>query len=224
VKAKTEGKKAPLSERARREALSWLWVILAFVLISGTLVQARVIPSGSMEETLLIGDHVIMSRMGYDAGLPFTNWRIPMWRSPKRQQIIVFQPPFPSSSDFIKRCIGVPGDVLEIRKGIVWVNGKPLDEPYRNGPPDPNENRGPITVPAGKYFMMGDNRDDSYDSRMWGFVPRANIVGTPLLIYMSIDAPGDAWEPGHLGERFATYLRVVVHPSEVRWKRLFRTF
>lgn len=224
MKAKTEGEKAPLSERARREALSWLWVILAFVLISGTLVQARVIPSGSMEETLLIGDHVIMSRMGYDAGLPFTNWRIPMWRSPKRQQIIVFQPPFPSSSDFIKRCIGVPGDLLEIRKGIVWVNGKPLDEPYRNGPPDPNENRGPITVPAGKYFMMGDNRDDSYDSRMWGFVPRANIVGTPLLIYMSIDAPGDAWEPGHLGERFATYLRVVVHPSEVRWKRLFRTF
>jgi signal peptidase I len=224
VKAKAERKKAPLSERARREALSWLWVILAFVLIEGTLVQARVIPSGSMEKTVLIGDHLIVSRLGYDAGVPFTNWNTPLWRSPKRQQIIVFRPPFPSSSDYIKRCIGIPGDVLEIRKGIVWVNGKPLDEPYRNGPPNSGENHGPITVPAGKYFMMGDNRDDSYDSRMWGFVPRANIVGTPLVIYMSIDAGEEVWEPGHLGERFATYLRVVVHPSEVRWKRLFQTF
>jgi signal peptidase I len=224
VKAKTEGKKARLSERARREALSWLWVILAFVLIEGTLVQARVIPSGSMENTVLIGDHLIVSRLGYDAGVPFTNWNMALWRSPKRQQIIVFRPPFPSSSDYIKRCIGVPGDVLEIRKGIVWVNGKPLDEPYRNGPPNPSENHGAITVPAGKYFMMGDNRDDSYDSRFWGFVPRANIVGTPLVIYMSIDAGEEVWEPGHLGERFATYLRAVVHPSEVRWKRLFRTF
>jgi signal peptidase I len=72
--------------------------------------------------------------------------------------------------------------------------------------------------------MMGDNRENSYDSRYWGFVPRANIIGTPLIIYMSIDAPEDVWNPGHIGERFATYLSALVHPREVRWKRLFHPF
>ena len=91
-------------------------------------------------------------------------------------------------------------------------------------PPNPGDNFGPVKVPAGEYFMMGDNRNNSYDSRFWGFVPRPNIVGTPLLIYMSIDAPEEVWEPGHLGMRFATYLNALIHPREVRWKRLFRTF
>ena len=94
-----------------REIVSWFWVILVFLVIEGALVEARVIPSGSMERTVLVGDHLIVSRIGYDAGIPFTNWHIPLWRNPKRQQIIVFRAPLPEQGypDFIKRTIGVPG-------------------------------------------------------------------------------------------------------------------
>jgi signal peptidase I len=179
-----------------------------------------------MENTVLIGDHLIVSRIGYDAGIPFTNVHVPMWRNPKRQQIIVFRAPLPEQGfpDFIKRTIGLPGETIEIKHGVVFINGNALAEPYRPDPPNPQENRGPYKVPAGDYFMMGDNRENSYDSRYWGFVPRENIIGTPLMIYMSIDAPEDVWEPGHVGERFETYLNAIIHPSEVRWRRLFHIF
>lgn len=221
---KTEQQPDTLGGRVRREVISWLWVIAAFMFIEGTLVQARVIPSGSMENTVLIGDHLIVSRIGYDAGVPFTDWHLPLWRNPKRQQVIVFRPPLPGAPDYIKRVIGTPGDRLEIRQGVAWINGRPLNEPYRHAPPNPMDNYGPLTVPADSYFVMGDNRENSYDSRYWGCVPRKNIVGAPLIVYMSIDAPEEVWEPGHLGQRFATYLGAVAHPSEVRWKRLFLTF
>ena len=217
-------KPVTLKDQVWREVLSWFWVIVAFLLIEGTLVQARVIPSGSMERTVLIGDHLIVSRIGYDAGIPFTDWHVPLWREPRRQQIIVFRAPLPGNPDFIKRVIGLPGDTLEVKRGVVYVNGKALDEPYRQDPPNPLEMRPAVRIPAGEYFMMGDNRENSFDSRYWGFVPRANIIGTPLVIYMSIDAPEEVWEPGHVAQRFATYINAVIHPGEVRWKRLFRTF
>ena len=209
-----------------REIISWFWVILAFLFIEGGIVQARVIPSGSMEKTVLIGDHLIVSRIGYDAGVPFTPWHTTLWREPKRQQIIVFRAPLPElgNPDFIKRVIGLPGDLLEVRRGIVYVNSQALVEPYRMDAPSPGDNFGPVKIPADEYFMMGDNRNNSYDSRFWGFVPRSNIVGTPLLIYMSIDAPEEVWEPGHIEQRFATYLNALIHPHEVRWNRLFHTF
>jgi len=96
----------------------------------------------------------------------------------------------------------------------VFINGKKLEESYRAAPPNPVDNYGPVTVPSNEYFMMGDNRDDSYDSRYWGFVPRANIIGTPVLVYMSIDAPGDAWDR----DTFATdvYIRERFYSSEHR--------
>jgi signal peptidase I len=249
---------APLTtnERIWREAISWFWVIVAFLLIEGTIVQARVIPSGSMENTVLIGDHLIVSRLGYDAGIPFTGWDVPLWREPKRQQIIVFRAPLPDEGypDFIKRCVGLPGDRIKVVGGQVYVNDVRLTEPYVNHYSDSAETtvenyppsnirflgggvteqwaeefpshivNGELVVPPGRYFMMGDNRDDSRDSRFWGFVPRANIIGTPLMIYMSIDAPNGVWEPGHLGERFETYLSIFIHPGEVRWRRLFHIF
>ena len=81
---------------------------------------------------------------------------------------------------------------------------------------------GELVVPAGNYFMMGDNRDDSNDSRFWGFVPREAIIGTPALVYMSIKGPGDVWEPGHIGDRFETYLGALIHPTRIRWSRMFR--
>lgn len=242
-----------VQERLWREVVSWFWVILAFLFIEGTLVQARVIPSGSMENTVLIGDHLIVSRIGYDAGIPFTPYHTPLWRNPKRQQIIVFRAPLPDEGypDFIKRCIGVPGDHIRMVGTQVYVNGKLLNEPYALHSPDgtpsfeyyPPTNAmdgrlkpewaaelpqyvkdGELVVPPGEYFMMGDNRENSYDSRFWGFVPRENIIGAPLIIYMSIQAPEEVWNPGHLGERFGTYLDAVIHPGEVRWRRLFHTF
>ncbi|MGH7838412.1 MAG: signal peptidase I [Candidatus Binataceae bacterium] len=243
-------------DRIWREVVSWFWVILAFLFIEGTLVQARVIPSGSMENTVLIGDHLIVSRAGYDAGIPFTPYHVTLWRIPHRQQIVVFRAPLPEEGnpDFIKRLIGLPGDRIKMIGEQVYVNDHPLKEPYalHGGagidmkdqvypPPEgsywpvpPTAKwaaelpqhvvNGELVVPPGEYFMMGDNRDNSYDSRFWGFVPRDNIIGTPVIIYMSIDAPEEAWEPGHVGERFATYLSVFIRPREVRWTRLFHIF
>jgi len=246
---------ATLGNRVWREVISWIWVISAFLLIEGTLGQARVIPSASMENTVLIGDHVLVTRFGYDAGVPFTSWHVPLWRNPKRQQIIVFMAPYPGGQDLIKRVIGVPGDRISIQNGIARVNGQAMIEPYvlhrstsfgtfpDDFPPSDSADfaasgmlpewaaqlgkyvqNGELVVPPNSYFVMGDNRQNSYDSRFWGFVPRANIIGAPLVIYMSIDAPEEVWEPGHLGERFGTYMNVFVHPREVRWHRLFDTF
>lgn len=229
TKGQAQKPETTAGDRVRRELISWFWVILAFFIIEAMVIQARVIPSASMEGTILIGDHLIISLLGYDVGIPFTEHHIALWRKPKRQQIIVFEAPPQAApdEDFIKRVIGLPGDTVVVKRGIVFVNGKQLHEPYLNPLPDPSapqENTGPFQVPPGEYFVMGDNRDDSNDSRFWGYVPRANVIGTPLFIYMSVKAPDDVWEPGHLGERLATYLSILIHPSEMRWRRLFRTF
>ena len=215
----------PMKTRVQREIIAWFWVGLVFLLINGTIGQARVIPSGSMENTLLIGDHLIMSRVGYDAGVPFTNWHVPLWRTPRRQQVIIFKPPFaPDTPDYVKRVIGLPGDTVDIRDGSVWVNGQRLVENYTLGRTDPYDQKFPYKVEPDRYFVMGDNRGNSYDSRFWGTVPRNDIIGTPVMIYMSLDVPQDAWEPGQIRERFFAYANALVHPSLVRWRRLFRTF
>jgi signal peptidase I len=216
--------KPELGKLILRELLSWLWVILAFLFITGTIVQARVIPSGSMEKTLLVGDHLLMSRFGYDAEVPMTQLHVRLWREPHHQQIVVFRAPLPGNPDYIKRLIGLPDDQIEIREGVVYINGKKLDEPYRAAPPNPLDNYGPVTVPKREYFMMGDNRDDSYDSRYWGFVPNENIIGTPILVYMSINAPEEDWDPGHIRDRMIAYASVLLHPSIVRWRRIFKVF
>ena len=226
-----------MEQKVRREVIAWFWVGLVFLLINGAIGQARVIPSGSMENTLLIGDHLIMSRIGYDAGIPFTNLHVPLWRNPKRQQIIIFKPPFaPEQPDFVKRVIGLPGDTVDIHDGSVWINGRRLEEPYTiasSEPAPPNFYEGeftgktnvlPYKVPSNCYFAMGDNRHNSLDSRYWGCVPRENIIGTPVLIYMSLKANPDAWQPGQIGERFMAYLNGIIHPSTVRWRRLFHIF
>ena len=215
----------PVGTRIQREIIAWFWVALAFLLINGTIGQARVIPSGSMQNTLLIGDHLLMSRLGYDAGIPFTNLHVPLWRNPHRQQMIIFRPPFnPRGEDLVKRVIGMPGDTLDIRDGAVWINGAKLDESYALGPTEPLELNVPYKVPDNCYFVMGDNRGNSYDSRLWGCLPHENLIGTPVLIYMSLDASPQAWESGHLGDRLGAYLNAVVHPGTVRWRRLFHFF
>ena len=239
MKDKSEKKKSAeglsTEQKILREVIAWFWVALAFMLINGTIGQARVIPSGSMENTLLIGDHLIMSRIGYDAGVPFTNWHVPLWRNPRRQQVIIFKPPFaPDTPDYVKRVIGLPGDTVDIRDGAVWIDGQKLRENYTIGtsepaqagtaPPGYTDLKYPYRVPDNCYFAMGDNRKNSYDSRYWGCVPRNDIIGTPVMIYMSLDVPSDAWEPGQIRERFLAYASALLHPSVVRWRRLFRTF
>jgi signal peptidase I len=222
----------PLGERAKSEAIAWLWIILAFLFIYSCVGQARVIPSESMENTLLVGDHLIMSRIGYDIGLPFTPWHVPLWRNPKRQQIVIIRAPqLEGAPDLIMRVIGIPGDTVEIHDGHVYINGSQLDEPYLKEPDLPIEPNGKWTVPPASYFVMGDNRGDSYDSRYWGFAPRNTLIGVPVMIYLSVDAPKtdgesrtQAWEPGHLIERFTAYASCMIHPSRVRWKRLFHFF
>jgi signal peptidase I len=225
----------PVGQKIQREIIAWFWVALVFLLINGTIGQARVIPSGSMENTLLIGDHLIMSRIGYDAGVPFTNWHVPLWRNPKREQVIIFKPPFaPDTPDYVKRVVGLPGDLVDIHDGAVWVNGQRLKENYAIGPSEPapigsappgyTDIKLPYRVPENCYFAMGDNRTNSYDSRFWGCVPRNDIIGTPVMIYMSLDAGQDAWQSGQIRERFFAYANALVHPGIVRWRRLFRTF
>lgn len=223
---------APLFAMVKREVVAWAWVVLAFLLINGTIGQARVIPSGSMEKTLLVGDHLIMSRLGYDVGVPFTNLHVPLWLNPHRQQIVIFRPPYaPNQTDLIKRVIGLPGDTIDIRDGAVWINGNRLEENYTTGPtklPYSSELLAPfagvpMVVPKDQYFVMGDNRGNSYDSRYWGCVPRNNIIGTPVTIYMSVEASGEAWN-GNFGERMLAYGNALLHPSKVRWKRLFGSF
>jgi len=225
----------PVGQRIQREIVAWFWVALVFVLINGTIGQARVIPSGSMENTMLVGDHLIMSRIGYDVGVPFTNWHVPLWRNPHRQQVIIFKPPFaPNTTDLIKRAIGLPGDTIDMRGGEVYVNGAKLHESYAVGPSEPAppgsappghaDIKFPYRVPDNCYFAMGDNRTNSYDSRFWGCVPRNDIIGTPVMIYMSLDVAPDAWEPGQIRERFLAYANAALHPGLVRWERLFHTF
>jgi signal peptidase I len=224
VKAETKHKeKLPLRRRVVREIVGWLWVAAIFLLINAALGQARVIPSGSMEKTLLIGDHLIMSRLGYDAGIPFSKWHLSLWRDPRRHQIVIFRPPAaPDDPDLVKRVIGMPGDIVEIKDGAVWIGGQRQTEPYILEPMNPEQHFGPFHVPAKNYFVMGDNRNNSNDSRYFGFVPRSAIIGTPVLIYMSVDAPGDAWDTGDIRLRFLAYAHALINPRMVRWKRLFK--
>jgi signal peptidase I len=169
-------------------------LILALV-IRAYVIQAFKIPSGSMIPTLLIGDHILVNKFIYGTKIPFTDRRILVFKKPERGDIIVFKYPENPKKDFIKRVIGTGGDVIEERNKTVYVDRKALIEPYvqhtdsiiKPGGNDPRDNFGPLIVPRGKVFVMGDNRDQSYDSRYWGFVDLKEIKGKALIIYWSWD-------------------------------------
>ena len=179
-------------------------LILAFF-IRSFVVQAFKIPSGSMLETLQIGDHLLVNKFLYGVKLPLLRTTLIPVTKPHSQDIIVFKYPEDPSKDFIKRVIGIPGDTIVIKDQNVFRNGKKLKEPYvqhtssriNHTPfpmnlwpphryvPEARDNLGPIEVPEGKYFVMGDNRDESYDSRFWGFVDHQAVVGKAWRIYWS---------------------------------------
>lgn len=170
-------------------------VLLALV-IRQFAVQAFTIPSGSMMDTLLIGDYILVNKFLYGAEIPFTDIHLPGLRAPEHGDVIVFKYPNDETRDFIKRIIAVGGDTVQVRDNRVWLNGRQLDEPYvREGSfhVQLSTHCGylyacePLRVPAGSYFVMGDNRDNSQDSRYWGFVKREKIRGKAFLIYWSWD-------------------------------------
>lgn len=170
--------------------------ILIALFIRAYIVQAFKIPSGSMIPTLLIGDHLLVNKFIYGVKPPLSDKKILVFETPKRGDIIVFKYPEDPSRDFIKRVIAVEGDIVEIKNKKVFVNGVELKEPYaRYTDPyihprelDPRDNFGPIKVPPHKLFVMGDNRDQSYDSRFWGFVDLNDVKGKALIIYWSWDS------------------------------------
>ena len=165
--------------------------ILLALFIRSFVVQAFKIPSGSMLQTLQIGDQLLVTRFSYDIKVPFTDISIVRTGEPESGDIVVFRYPEDPSLDFIKRVAGVPGDVLEMRNKVLYRNGEAVEEPYVQHVDPVNipvrDNWGPITVPEDKYFALGDNRENSRDSRYWGFVDRDALVGEALVIYWSWD-------------------------------------
>jgi len=170
--------------------------VLLALLIRQFAVQAFTIPSGSMTDTLLIGDYILVNKFLFGAEIPFTDRHLPGLRDPERGDIVVFKYPNDEARDFIKRIVAVGGDTVQVRDNRVWLNGNLLDEPYVHPGsfrPNPSTHCGYLygcdllRVPAGSYFVMGDNRDNSQDSRYWGFVRREKIRGKAFLIYWSWD-------------------------------------
>jgi len=187
-----------------REYLESLLIAVVFALFARTFVfQAFKIPTGSMEPNLLVGDHLIVNKMVFAPTLTGLERAVLPGRPVERGDIIVFKFPQDPERDFIKRVIGLPGERLELRRKVIYINGEPLTEPYAHflEPPAPvgepatgdlRESYGPVTVPPGQYFVMGDNRDNSEDSRYWGFLPHGYIKGQALFIYFSFEDTASA--------------------------------
>ncbi|MGD2272189.1 MAG: signal peptidase I [Desulfobacterales bacterium] len=192
--------------RIRENIEAILVAILLALLIRTFFVQAFKIPSGSMKQTLQIGDHILVNKFIYGIKIPFLKETIIPVKQPDRGDIIVFKFPIDPDKDFIKRVIGVGGDVVEGRDKKIYVNNQPLEDEYSirtdsqiiPGGLQPRDNFGPITVPEDSLFVMGDNRDQSFDSRFWGFVDLKVVNGKAFMIYWS-------WDQENFG---------------VRWKRI----
>jgi signal peptidase I len=196
------------------------WSINILILLFGTttLVQAFIVPTPSMDTTVRVGDHLLVDKLSYAPPGSISRYFLP-YTEPKRGDIIVFRYPMDISQNYVKRVVGVPGDHIKVVDKVVFLNGKPLTEPYiqhispgiepyrDNFPSSPwgpvydrarqmladHVVNGELVVPPDSFFAMGDNRDNSLDSRYWGFVPRENIIGKPLVIFWSYDAPTEDW-------------------------------
>jgi len=184
-----------------------LIAIILALLIRTFIVQAFKIPSGSMKPTLLVGDHILVNKFIYGVKFPFVKTTLIPITDPERGDIVVFKFPEDPKKDFIKRVIGMPGDVVEIRNKKVYLNHKPMEDTYGTyldphvipGSARPRDNFGPVTVPAQSIFVMGDNRDHSYDSRFWGFVDLSMLKGKAFIIYWSWNKENSGIRWGRLG-------------------------
>jgi signal peptidase I len=208
-------------------------VILA-LFVRTWVVQAFKIPTGSMENNLLIGDHLLVNKFIFGpTPLAIGRHTLPV-RDIRRDDVIVFKYPDDPNRDFIKRVIALPGETVELKNKKVYIDGKPLEEPYVHflTPPsaeneeitasDVRENFGPVTVPADHLFVMGDNRDNSEDSRYWGFLPRSYVKGKALVVYWSYEAGREDYEDRGLGASLKQTGSILVHFfTKTRWERLF---
>jgi len=211
-------------------------VILAFF-IRTFVVQAFKIPTGSMENNLLIGDHLLVNKFVFGPTASRIEHALLPMGTIKRGDILVFKYPVQPDRDFIKRVIGLPGETLEVREKKVYINGKMLDEPYVHyldtygGPSDLHEvtssdvreHFGPVTVPPDQFFMMGDNRDNSADSRYWGFLKRDYVKGRALMIYWSYESDREDYEQEGASATIKDLASVFTHFfTRTRWDRMFR--
>jgi signal peptidase I len=259
----TKDKQKEIEEEKPKETTVEFLASLASVLVTGLFIitfilQAFEIPSSSMVETLLIGDHVFVNRIQF---APQTHWMGPLlpYRQIKRGDIVVFLSPMTPGLYVVKRFIGIPGDHIHLRDGVVYRNGEKLDEPYLNHDhsaanledPDRRNYRvnfpavtpmyadqladywqlslrqyiqgDDIVVPPGSSFAMGDNRDVSYDSRYWGFIPQENVVGRPMFIYWSFDTPEGDYLQKEITARATSFFHVILHFfDKTRWNRTFK--
>jgi signal peptidase I len=248
---KPDRKNIKKQDPARNGVAEWAVTILLLLFGTTTLVQAFVIPTGSMEDTLLIGDHLLVDKLSFAPAGSFSRYLLP-YEEPKHGDIIVFRYPADISQTFVKRVIGVPGDHLKMVNRTVFRNGTPLYEPYvyHKFPYDPSRDNfpgepslfaeglqaqlqrdmlnrhvkdGEIIVPPGSYFAMGDNRDNSLDSRYWGFVPRDYIIGKPLLIYWSYRASTEDLSGSSVNSLFTHFIDLGEHFfTHTRWSRTLR--
>jgi signal peptidase I len=251
----SEAEPKALTKKAKpKETTPEFIASIAAVLVTGLFIitftlQAFVIPSSSMENTLLIGDHVFVDRILL---APKTGWLGPLipYRHPKHDDIFVFVSPAEPGLYVVKRVIGVPGDRIRLKDGVVYRNGERLDQPFvvRNGtymgyrdnfptvPPSDYDGLNPkwrdelqshvqngeLVVPPNSIFAMGDNRDVSLDSRYWGFVPYENVIGRPMFLYWSFQQPRDEYTRTSIAERIQFLFTIVIHFfDQTRWSRMF---
>jgi signal peptidase I len=226
---------SPRKSTAREYFESIAIAVILALFIRTFVVQAFKIPTGSMENNLLIGDHLLVNKFVYGPAASGLEKAILPMRDIGRGDIVVFKFPQEPERDFIKRVIGLPGETLELRNKKVYINGTPLDEPYVHflvppsaegqevAPFDLRENYGPVTVPEGQYFVMGDNRDNSQDSRWWGYLPRDLVKGKALMIYWSFESDRNDYQQDGLGDTISGIADVVTgFFTRTRWERLFR--
>ncbi|HXM12095.1 MAG TPA: signal peptidase I [Terriglobales bacterium] len=243
------------ADRKPRETTVEFLASLAGVLVTGLFIitfilQAFEIPSGSMEDTLLVGDHLFVNREQFAAPTRWMGSLMP-YRDIHRDEIAVFMSPEQPGLFLVKRIIGIPGDRIHLRDDVVYRNGEKLNEPFVRHKREPNPyiedfpavppSEGGVTnekwaeelpkhivgddivVPPDSYFAMGDNRENSYDSRFWGFIPRKNIIGRPMFIYWSFITPDDQYEMRGLGDRLGFMAHIIIHFfDETRWSRTFK--
>jgi len=209
-----------------------VFAVVIALFIRTFVVQAFRIPSGSMEDTLLVGDFLLANKFIYGAHIPFTHTNLPALREPQPNDVVIFQYPDDPSRDFIKRIVAGPGQTVEIRNKVLFVDDKRTVDPVKSKYVDPRiiksddansirDNYGPAIVPKGHYFVMGDNRDNSDDSRYWGFLNRELIHGKAFMLYWSW-APDDNAPTYHSFASIPSMLiyNVLNFPARTRWTRL----